>query len=106
MARISHTGCALRRAGNVRVLQKLAYHGAQPHRTHRLVQQMMAAGARFAQAFGCGVAADQEGRNVRPQRFAQSRDRDDAGLSIAQPEIGDDQVGAMILADRRERGIA
>ena len=50
---------------------------------HRLVQQVEAAGAGFAQPLGRGVAADEESRDGEPQRAAQALDDFEAGLAVA-----------------------
>ena len=47
------------------VLQQPVDHGTERHRRHRLVQEVVAAGARFAKPRGGGVAGDDEGRNWR-----------------------------------------
>jgi hypothetical protein len=54
----------LMRAGDLLFPQHITNHGAQRHRVHRLVQQMVTAGAGLTQQLWTGVAADQEGRNL------------------------------------------
>ena len=57
-------GHDLMRARDLLFPQHIANHGAQRHRVHRLVQQMVTAGAGLTQQLWTGVAADQEGRNL------------------------------------------
>jgi hypothetical protein len=54
----------LMRARDLLFPQHIANHGAQLHRVHRLVQQMITAGAGLTQQLWTGVAADQESRNL------------------------------------------
>src|SRR6516225_8205086 len=83
----------LRGAAVLRAFHHLVDHGAQPHRPHRLVQQMMPAFLRLAQPLRRGVAADKECRNCAAECLTQLRDRRNAGLAVRQPVIGNDEIG-------------
>src|SRR6516165_4613979 len=92
----------LRGAGG---LHHLVDHGAQPHRPHRLVQQMMPALLRLAQPLRRGVAADKECRNRAAECLTQLRDRRNAGLAVRQPVIGNDEIGWLLAFERGRCGL-
>src|SRR6516165_7569009 len=95
----------LRGAGYLRAFHHLVDHGAQPHRPHRLVQQMMPALLRLAQPLRRGVAADKECRNRAAECLTQLRDRRNAGLAARQPVIGNDEIGWLLAFERGRCGL-
>src|SRR5215471_12343176 len=73
-------------------LQEPVQRRVQCHRRHWLLQEMVSAGTRLAEPLGRGVTADDESRNGCAQRLAQALDDLDAGLTISETKVGDDEI--------------
>src|SRR5438067_786487 len=79
-----------------RLSQNLNENGPQRHGRDWLVQQLQTAGARLAQRFGIGIAADEEGRDLSAECAAQPLNDLDPGFAVRQTKIGNDQIGPFL----------
>src|SRR6266540_3731012 len=82
-------GHDLMRACDLLFRQHVANHGAQRHRVHRLVQQMVTAGAGLPQQLWTGVATDEEGGNLGGKYPAQPLYNFNTGFSAGQMIVRD-----------------
>src|SRR6266511_156309 len=82
-------GHDLMRARDLLFRQHVANHGAQRHRVHRLVQQMVTAGAGLPQQLWTGVATDEEGGNLGGKYPAQPLYNFHTGFSAGQMIVRD-----------------
>src|ERR1700730_8135648 len=91
------SSCPGRGVSKLPARQQPADHGAQRHRWHWLVQQMVTQRAHCTQPLGGGVAADEEGGKRRAKLAAQPVDRFDAILPVGEAIIGNDQIGPPLV---------